>query len=174
MRQPSYATTEAAINRGKALGISAVLYGEVPRFESSPKGAVLDMQVKLISVPDARVILDRHYTRSITSGLLSQATVQERMGSVLPAQRFLGWVVIVLLLPMFTIGFIRSMVRRESNRVNAFTLITYTAVDTLLAYLLVGASLAGWGAILLFVAAVGLALAYNFRIMSFALSLEKE
>jgi FtsH-binding integral membrane protein len=94
------------------------------------------------------------------------------MQSIRPAQRFLSWVVIVLLLPVFTIAFIRAMVRKESNRVNAFTLSVYTAVDALRAYLLLGAALTGWFSVLLFIIAVGAALAYNFYIMNFALRLE--
>jgi len=69
---------------------------------------------------------------------------------------------------VFSIGFIRTMVRKESNRSNAFVLILYTLVDAVLAYLLVGAALLHWVAVTVFIVAVAAALAYNVRIMTFA------
>ena len=73
---------------------------------------------------------------------------------------------------MFTIGFLRTMVARRSNGVNAFTLTVYTLAHTILAYLLVGAALIGFWSVFFFLVAVVTALAYNVRIMSFALNLE--
>ncbi len=172
LRQSAHGDLESALARGKALGVEAVLFGRVERFESSPRGAQLDLELTLATVANRQVVFTKRYSKDMATGLLSHPAVQEQMRAVRPSQRFLAWVVIVLLLPVFTIAFIRAMVRKESNRVNAFTLAIYTAVDALLAYLLVGAALIGWLSVLLFIIAVGAALAYNFFIMNFALRLE--
>lgn len=172
LRQPFYDDLDSAVARGKSLGAAAVLFGRVERFESGPKGAQFDLDLTLASVDDGKVVFTKRYSRDIAPGLFSNPVVQEQMQAIKPARRFLGWVVIVLLLPVFSIAFIRAMVRKESNRVNAFTLTVYTVVDALLAYLLLGAALTGWLSVLLFIVAVGAALAYNFRVMNFALRLE--
>jgi hypothetical protein len=172
LRQPSYGDIDAALAKGRSLGAETVLFGHVERFESGPGGAHLELDLTLVTVADGTVVFNKRYGKDSATGLLSNAAVQEQMRSVRPSQRFLSWVVLVLLLPVFTIAFIRAMVRKESNRVNAFTLSVYTAVDALLAYLLLGAALTGWFSVLLFIIAVGAALAYNFYIMNFALKLE--
>ena len=87
-------------------------------------------------------------------------------------KRFLAWSLIVLLLPVFTIGFIRGMVRRESNAANAVTLAIYTGVDAILAYLLLVRGLSAWGPVLAWLGAVGAASLYNLYVMSFAVRLE--
>jgi hypothetical protein len=172
LRHPSFGDLGPAVDQGKRLGVQAVVFGKINSFETASGGAEIDFDLSLATVDTGQVLLNKKYQREISAGLLSNAVVQEQMQSIRPAQRFLSWVVIVLLLPVFTIAFIRAMVRKESNRVNAFTLSVYTAVDALLAYLLLGAALTGWFSVLLFIIAVGAALAYNFYIMNFALRLE--
>ena len=78
----------------------------------------------------------------------------------------------MLLLPVFSIGFIRSMVSKNSNSTNAFVLGVYTLADGLLAWLMVGASVTSMWTGLILLAAIAIALAYNVRIMTFALKLE--
>jgi hypothetical protein len=76
------------------------------------------------------------------------------------------------LLPVFTIAFIRTMVRKQSNLSNAFVLAVYTAAGALLACLAgVSDFSSGWR-IAFFVLLAGCAFAYNVAIMSFALRLE--
>jgi len=168
----SYGNLETALQQGRKLKADTVLFGSVGRFESGAADAVIDLELTLARTSDGAVLLTKRYGKEMTVGLLSQPFVQEQVQALRPAQRFLAWVVIVLMLPIFTIGFIRAMVRKESNKVNAFTLGTYTAVDALLAYILLGAALTGWFSVLLFLIAVGAAFAYNYTIMSFALKLE--
>jgi hypothetical protein len=176
--QPTFGELASALARGKELGVQTVIFGKINSFESSQNGARIDFDLSMASVETGRVLLSRNFTRQllsgapISSGGPATALVQEQVQSMHPAQRFLGWVLIVLLLPVFTITFLRAMVRKESNRFNAFTLMVYTAADALLAFLLLGAALTGWFSVLVFIAAVGAALAYNFYIMNFALKLE--
>ena len=66
------------------------------------------------------------------------------------------------------------MARRRSNSRNAFILGIYSVTDAILAWFLVGASLAGFGSVLIFALAIVAALLYNIRIMTFAIKLEEE
>jgi len=173
LRHPSFNAPGPAVKQGKRLGVQAVVFGQVNVFETSHGKAKIDVGVMLAPVDGSgELLLYRNYSHQISAGLFNNAAVQEKMLSVRPAQRFFGWVVIVLLLPVFTIAFIRAMVRKESNRVNAFTLTIYTVVDALLAWLLLGAAITGWFSVFQFIVAVTAALAYNYKVMNFALRLE--
>ena len=89
-------------------------------------------------------------------------------------QRLLFWLIGVLLLPVVTITFIRTMVRQKSNARNLCVLSVYTLIDIILAFLLVGAALTSWLAVLVFIVAIGIAIGYNIRIMTFAVKLEED
>ena len=141
-------------------------------FESYPSGAKIDLHLRLGTVADRILAVDKRYTKEVVLSPLDPVMVQEKMSKISPAQRFLAWMLAALTLPIFTIGFIRAMVRKESNRANAVTLVIYTAVDAVLAALLLGLSFGSWGSILLFFGALGGAFAYNVFVMSFALRLE--
>ena len=79
----------------------------------------------------------------------------------------------MLLLPVFTIAFIRTMVRKDSNKTNAFVLGIYTVADALLAWLLIGAAIGSLWAVLLLIIGVAAAFLYNTKIMTFAVRLEE-
>ncbi len=78
----------------------------------------------------------------------------------------------VLLLPVVTISFIRTMVSKRSNGVNAFTLGVYTAIDAIIAYFMVGMSLETTASVVLFAGVVLFSLFYNVAVMNFAVRLE--
>ena len=92
--------------------------------------------------------------------------------SAVGAPWVLGLALAVLLLPVVTISFIRTMVSKRSNGVNAFTLGVYTAIDAIIAYFMVGMSLETTASVVLFVGAVLFALFYNMAVMNFAVRLE--
>ena len=92
--------------------------------------------------------------------------------SAVGAPWILGLALAVLLLPVVTISFIRTMVSKRSNGVNAFTLGVYTAIDAIIAYFMVGMSLETTASVVLFVGAVLFALFYNVAVMNFAVRLE--
>jgi len=173
LRESSVTSPAAAIELAKARGASGVLFGRLVKFESTPAAAILDVEYALADVASGETIHTGRYTNtSSASELLSnEATTVVR--SVPWFQRTLGWIVIVLLLPVFTISFIRTMVARRSNGTNAFILTIYTLADAILAYLLIGVALAGIWSVLLFLMAVAAVFAYNICIMSFALMLEE-
>ena len=103
-----------------------------------------------------------------------KTTAQKAAQSFPWLRRLLGWLIAVLLLPVFTIAFIRTMVSKGSNRSNAFVLCVYTLADALLAWFLAGAALNSWFPVLVLIAAVIAAFLYNVSIMTLALRLEEE
>ena len=174
LRIPSPASREEAIESGKSAGSQGVLYGSIASFESTPDKAVLDVTYHLADVKTGEVVYTGTFKDGTGDTNVSLAAVKEAVQKFPWFQRGLAWLVAVLLLPVFTISFIRTMLRKKSNRTNAFILAIYTLVDTILAFLLVGAALSGWWPILVFVLAVTAAFLYNISVMSFALKLEEE
>ena len=163
---------DAALSRSRGLGSQGVIFGKVHSFESFGGQAKIHLEISLANNNTREIVFTRRYTREISPGLLSGATIQDETKRFSGSQRLLGWLLCVLLLPVFTVNFIRSMVRKESNRANAFTLAVYTATDALLAVLLLGVNLDSLLSILLFLAVIGAAFGYNVFVMTFALKLE--
>jgi len=172
LRHRTYGNKDKAIRRARELKAPAVLFGTIHAFESYPTGAKIDVDVALADA-SGRIVFTKRYTKESSVSPLSPVVLRERTRAVPWFRRLLAWIIVVLLLPVFTISFIRAMVRQRSNWRNAFVLATYTVVDALLAYLLVGAALSSWWAVLVFIVAVVAALAYNVRVMTFALHLEE-
>ncbi len=173
LRHTSYATTDAAVAEGRELDTQGVLYGTIHAFESYPGGSKIDVEVHLADVTTGRPVFTRRY-RIEQPAAAVKATAQKAGQSFPWFRSLLGWFIAVLLLPVFTITFIRTMVSKGSNMSNAFVLCVYTLADALLAWLLVGAALNSWFPVLVFTAAVIVAFLYNIRIMTFALRLEEE
>lgn len=178
-------TRDQAIRETKDEGLDAVLWGRVNRLENERDGATFTGDYELY---------DLRRGRSGYSGKIRQSTVPGRFAtdrdvaqtaenycrplsahaSGVPWHiRFLLFVIAALLLPVVTISFIRTMVAKKSNGVNAFVLGIYTAVDLILAFFMVGGSLSSFFAVAVFLLAGGLAFLYNVKIMTFAVRLEE-
>jgi len=172
LRHPAYATADEAVAKGRARGSQSVLYGVIHAFESFPGGSKIDVEVHLTDLATGQPVFTKRYgVETPTSA--ATAAVQEVAQAFPWFQRLLGWLIIVLLLPVFTIAFIRTMVSKGSNGSNAFVLSVYTLADALLAWILVGAALNSWFPVIIFIIAVVAAFLYNVRIMTFALRLEE-
>jgi hypothetical protein len=172
LRHPSRSSTDAAVKYGEHLDTKAVLYGVVHAFESYSDGAKIDVEVHLADTSTAQDVFSKRYQVETSPGSSIMASVQETTQAFPWFQRLFGWLLTVLLLPVFTINFIRAMVHKKSNRTNALVLAIYTATDAFLAWLLVGAVLNSWLPAVIFLFAVAAAFIYNIRIMTFALRLE--
>lgn len=172
LRETGVGDPANARNAGEALGVQGVLFGNVRAFESFGGDAALDLDVRLLDIASGALLLDRRYTKETTAGFLNTAKIQEEMAQINAPKRFFVWLLAVLLLPVFTIGFIRAMVRKDTNQHNAMTLAIYSIADALLAWLLLGAAISTWVSVALFIVAVAAAVWYNLLIMRFALHLE--
>ncbi len=174
-----YSVAEA-LAYGKKNGLDGVLIGKVDIFESYRNGARLIGQIDMVDVKTGRVafsvVLNEDSGASLSARMkgalaCSPATMGETFGAPW-YWRIFAFILIALLLPVFTISFIRAMVAKKSNGVNAFVLGVYTLVDLIFAWMMVGGSFASAIQIWLFVVAGIGAFLYNVRIMTFALRLE--
>lgn len=173
LRHPSFAGADAAVAEGRDLDAQGVLYGAVHAFESYPGGSMIDIEVNLVDVSTGHTVFTKRYGTEASLTASVTAAMQEASQPFPWFQRLFGWLIAVLLLPVFTIAFIRTMVRKGSNKSNAFVLSVYTLADALLAWLLVGTALDSWFPVAVFIAAVVAAFFYNIRIMTLALRLEE-
>jgi hypothetical protein len=171
-RHPNHGDRNRALAVAAGAGAQGVLLGTVHKHEAYGNGAVLDMEITFADVASGEPVFTKRFTEELTGVAPTVAAVEEHVQKVGPATRLLGWLLVVLLLPVFTIQFIRAMVRKESNGANAFVLAIYTVADAILAWLMVGASFDDWLPIVGFLVAIGTALAYNIFVMTFALRLE--
>lgn len=161
-----------AVGQARGMKAEAVVFGSVAVLESLEGEGHLALEVGMALVEADRVLLKKTYEKTHRSILGLPRSLSETTGRFSGTQRFLGWALLVLLLPMVTINFIRATVRKESNSSNGATLGIYTLVDGVMAYLLLGVSLTLWLPALAFAGLLGAAFAYNVMVMSFALKLE--
>jgi len=173
IREPNIDSQKTAITLVADSEADGLLFGRLLKFESTPNGAELEVEYTLVDVPSGEIIHQGHYLKPPSSSTIMPAEMIESVRRIPWFQRGLGWLIIVLLLPVFTIGFIRAIVSRRSNGANALVLVIYLLADVILAYLLVGVALAGFWSVTFFVLAVVVAFAYNIRIMTFAIQLEE-
>jgi hypothetical protein len=171
-----------ALEAVKGASVQGVLWGKVERFETVGEKVRLTGSWQLLDIQSGEVVCEGKIQEDTVTPV-DEAAAQNPAVALHtepghPSNwapwyvRLTGFMLIVLLLPVLTISFIRTMVARRSNTVNAFMLGIYTLVDALLAFLMVGASLASGWLIAGFLAASLAALAYNYALMGFALKLE--
>jgi hypothetical protein len=167
------ATLDAAVARARGLGAPAVLFGVVRQFDGTPQGGRLTLELTLADIATKSVLFTRTYDHEWKPAALVPATPAGPLVRTSLLSRLLGWALAVLLLPVFTIGFLRATVRRGSNRANLGILLLYTTVAAALAWLIVGAPNGLWPTVWLAVLAA-LAFAYHVWIMTVALRLEDQ
>ncbi len=172
LRHPTCDSSDAGAKIAELKNTQGALIGTVKSFESYPGGSQIEVVYELVS-KDGTIAYAGQYAKESSDFFLKPEVMQKSVRSIAWFQRGLAWLVLVLLLPVFTISFIRTMARRRSNKSNAFVLTIYTIIDAILAWFLVGAALSGFLTIFFFIVAVIVALLYNIRIMTFAVKLEE-
>lgn len=172
LRSRSYSDPGDALNRGRRLHTQGVVCGTIHAFESHPHGAKLDVEVHLVDTASGATVFSQRYQEDGLLGSFVRAVVGQHTGRTWWLQRVGAWLIVVLLLPVFSIGFIRAMVRKESNATNAFVLAIYTGADLLLAYLVAEGPPTSMVRIVILIVAAAAALLYNAKIMTMALRLE--
>ncbi len=171
-RSTAYGTKETALARAKSLAAPAVIFGTIHTFESDGTSATLDAEVTLANVSTGEILFTKRYNKDTTPFTALAAGVASITLGIPWYQRLVAWILIVVLLPVFTIAFIRTMVRKKSNRSNAFVLAVYTVAAVLLAYLAGVCGFSSWWSSAFFLLLAAGAFAYNVAFMSFALRLE--
>lgn len=178
-------TREQAIHETQGDGVEGVLWGRVHRLENERDGATFIGDYELYDLRREQPVYSGKIQQSTVPGRFEAAQNMPRTAgnylisldshvSGMPWYiRFLLFVVAVLLLPVVTISFIRTMVAKKSNGINAFVLGIYTTVDLILAFFMVGGSLSSFFYVVVFLLAGVLAFLYNVKIMTFAVRLEE-
>ena len=183
LRNRGVSTTDDALHKARHHSVDGVLWGRIDRYESVKGRATLIGEWQLLDKSTGAVICGAaisegagatSFVEAVTT--LGQSTMEiEVAASAVPWYvRLLGFVLIALLLPIVTISFIRLMVSKRSNRVNAFVLGIYTVIDMILAFMMIGGVFSSFAVIVIFLLASVLAFFYNVSLMSFALRLETE
>lgn len=188
IRNRGVANATDALSFIKGEEVDGVLWGSIERFESAKGGggATLTGKWQLMDKGGAVVCggaIQQDDGKSGTAEAVTKVIADlgestdgiEIVASTIPwYMRLLGFVLLVLLLPVVTISFIRTMVAKRSNKVNVFVLGVYTAIDMILAFFMVGGTIGSFAAVVGFLAASLSAFLYNVSLMSFALRLESE
>lgn len=167
-------------------GVDCVLWGTLERFEEVDSGVMIKGEWRIVKTSDGKVV----YTDTFEYDTITSTTAKIRQSvselatdtsssagpftSIAWQIRVLAFLVVMLLLPVFTFMFIRAMVVKRSNKVNAFLLGIYTVVDMVFAFFMVGGSFVSTAAIIVFCISSFVAFAYNIALMSFALKLEEK
>jgi len=174
LRPPSVSSISKAAESARSTGVNAAIMGQIKEFESYPGGAKAQINYALVGA-DGTTIYQGQFQKTISDAVAAPAALVSKASPQLGdwSKGVMTWLILVLLLPVFTIAFIRAMVRRKSNTSNAFVLVIYTSIGVIAAYLLIGQTASGtWLGFQLLAAGV-LALAYNIKITSLAVRLEE-
>ena len=173
LRQPANSSTAAAAQAVRDAGVDMAITGRVHELESYSGGAKARIDFSLVSAGGAPVYKGQ-FLKTISDAKAAPAAPGPRGASWSDwLTNMLTWALAVLLLPVFTIAFIRAMVRRNSNMANAFVLAIYTSIGVIAAYLLLGRELSGGWLAALLAGAGALTLAYTIRITTLAVRLEE-
>ncbi len=173
LSHPQYDTLNNAVKRGKNLDVQAVIFGRIHAFESYAENTRIDVMVHLAEVDTGQEVFSKRYTLEKPASELAIQDIVDKASSFPWLQRLTAWVLIILLLPVFSISFIRTMVARKSNLTNAAVLGVYTLAGALSGWLLLGAALTSKLMLLIFFPALGLIFVYNIWIMTCAVRLEE-
>jgi len=187
-REEGCGSTSAAVQLAKGEKVDGVLWGHLDRFESFGGGVLLKGMYQLVEVPSGAVVYEgRLFENTITPEVVEKATEDAKAPGCVEATaeavevsasrirwhiRFLWFALVMLLLPVVTISFLRTMVAKRSNRVNAMVLAIYTIIDLIFAFFMVGCAFGSIWRVLLFLIAGAISFGYNVSLMRFALRLE--
>lgn len=183
LRNAGARTSDEALDMARRESVDGVLWGRLERFESVKGEVSLTGEWQLVDKNTGAVVCGGRIQEGSRSPNIGEAVVAqgqsadeiEIAASAFPwYMRLLGFVLLVLILPVVTISFIRTMVAKRSNKVNAFVLGVYTVIDMILAFFMIGGTFGSFGVVFVFLVASIFAFFYNVSLMSFALRLETE
>ncbi|MDO4570276.1 MAG: hypothetical protein Q4D38_07835 [Planctomycetia bacterium] len=176
------ASQEEAAQLLKSRGADCILFGRCKKLQVLDGRVVGNIEYSLLDKSGTLVIDHQEFTTEAapaetsedagtsSSGLSpTDEKILETIQGASWGHRLIGWVLLVLTLPIVTIVFLQKMTALQSNGVNAFVLVLYTAIDGILAYFL---NLFDWSSALMtlvFVLCIVCALLYNMRIMTFSM-----
>jgi hypothetical protein len=161
--QPDYDSADRAIKEGKSRGVDAVVFGRVRQEGTETRLDLKLGDVRTATVSPVAANVEHGTAASLVSGGVG---IHRAGGATLLMAEILIWAVIVMLVPLFTLGSLQGVLHKNSNSANAFALTTYTMVDALVLAVVLLPSFGFGGALI--GAAVGATAAffYNVSVMA--------
>lgn len=179
LRIPAPKDFASAVEECRKLGVDGVLVGNLLKLESNQGTARMELELTLAELSTGQPVFRRSYSKEI---IPEAATRPDAAGASAtddpvrlpgsPAQRFIGWLLFVLLLPVVSFGFARTMARKDSNQANAAALAIYTLTDLAVWFLVMGMNFSSWPSVLALLAAGAGALIYNVKLLALAVRME--
>ncbi len=174
MREYASDNPKNALSLGKWKKADLVLYGTVLQYEIVNRKGILVVEYNLMETNSGSVLYNGKYDSTVSDDSLANVvtdTVQTVLGQT-PSKpglnQFLGWILIVMLLPIFSFTFLMNVTAKRSNKANAMALGIYTLIDCLLAWILMKPQFDGIGSIVIFILFCLAAFFYNVKLMSIA------
>ena len=159
-------TLEKAVEVGKALDVTGVVFGEVSEFERDETSARIQLDMKVANVADGKVAFAGSFGQEEPPAGDSSQRLRNTINATSAVKRVLVWLAFAAMLPLLLVPIIKHFLARESNAVNMALLIALTLADLALAYVLCGLDITGWIAGILLVLAVASAGIYNYWLCS--------
>lgn len=184
LRNDGYSNKKMALKAAAGEKADGILWGRLDKFESFEGGVVVKGEWGLIDLKtDDTVcggVIDVDTSKKISSQINKKLLEMKRdlepwesAAQLVPWHiRLLIFILVVLLLPILTISFLRTMVAKRSNKINAFVLGVYTMIGAILAFFMIGAIFLSILSVILFLTATLIAFFYNAYLMCVALKLE--
>jgi hypothetical protein len=156
-------TTDSSREAGrvaKDLGADAAIFGTVEEFSRTGSEGAVRLEIAVAAADSGEEIMRQEYARVWPDGLL------DTVASVGTGWRLLIWLGLAAVLPFAAYPIARGALDRESNPLTFFLLSAMTALDVIVALLLLGFSVRTVWAAMLVVAAFGAAAAYNYVVLN--------
>ncbi|MFO7976950.1 MAG: hypothetical protein R6V12_20250 [Candidatus Hydrogenedentota bacterium] len=116
-----------------------VIFGAVEEFRRENENAEARVRIRVAEAASAACVFDDVFSASTAASLFADYTANEEGGGfVQTGLKFLGWLLFVMLLPMATASFWRSLLEYESNLVNALCLLFLAGVAALVGWAMFG------------------------------------
>ena len=172
---------EAALKAAQEYKTDGIIWGRIERFESSSGGALIKGHWELLNARTGAVvissIIDEDSARQLPAAVhrekKEKGALSRDFSASLPLPlRIAGFLLCMLMLPLVTFSFIRTLIAKRSNKINAAMLGILTVIDLILACLLVSGGFVSPAGVFLFLGAGAGGFFYNVFMLSFAKKLE--
>jgi len=159
-------TLEEAVAAGRKIGVSGVIFGDVPEFRRDEASASIRLNIRLARVDTAQSLFAESFTQTEPPSPASIAGVRKSVNATSVVKRILVWLAFAAIVPLLLIPVLKRFLERESNAVNLALLVALTLLDLVLAFFLCGLDVFAWIPGILLVLAVVAGGLYNYWLCS--------
>lgn len=157
---------DEAVKAGKQMGVSGVVFGNVPEFTSDQHSASVRLNLRVANVKTGEAVFADSFAQREPPSPASLEGIRHSVLATAVIQRVIIWLAFAVLLPLVLVSFIKHLLTKESNAVNFAMLAGLTLADLAVAFLLCGLVVLTWLPGLAIVAAAVAGGAYNYWVCS--------